>query len=53
MITEKLKLEEKLNKEITTFFHKKTDWNIQFEKKKKITYDDFLSNKILKAIFHS
>ncbi|HOZ83062.1 MAG TPA: DUF2384 domain-containing protein [Bacteroidia bacterium] len=41
------KLKEKLNKEINTFFHKSRDWDIQFKTTKKITYEDFLSDKIL------
>lgn len=47
MAAAKLKLEEKLNKEITTFFNKTRDWDIQFKVKKNITYEDFLSDKIL------
>jgi putative toxin-antitoxin system antitoxin component (TIGR02293 family) len=50
MTTGRLKIEAKLNKEITSFFHQSKDWDIQFEAKKKITYADFLSDKILMIV---
>lgn len=42
---EKLKIEEKLNKEVTEFFKKSKNWDIQLEARKKLlmrTY--FLTN---------
>ncbi len=47
IVAGKLELEEKLNKEVNTFFHEKKDWDIPFELRKKITYDDLLNDKHL------
>ncbi len=47
MAIERIKLEKKLNKEITTFFHKRKGRDMRFQTKKNITYHDFLSDKIL------
>ncbi len=52
MGTSKAKLKERLNEEISSFIHEAREPEVLYETKKKITYEDFLSDKmlIIKAI---
>lgn len=47
MTTERLKIEEKLSKELTSYFRQDRDWEIHIDHGNKVTYEDFLSNKML------
>ncbi len=47
MATEKIKIEEKLNREISSYFKQNRKWEFQFDTKKNVTYHDFLSDKLL------
>lgn len=47
MIAEQIKLEKKLDKEISEFLHKNDDWNIDFTIEKNISFAEFLSNPLL------
>jgi putative toxin-antitoxin system antitoxin component (TIGR02293 family) len=47
MATGKLNIEQKLDRELTSYFRQDRDWEVHFEAVKKVTYEDFLSNKML------
>ncbi len=48
MVRSKFKLEEKLNEEISSFIHEAREPEVLYESpKKKVTYEDFLSDKML------
>ena len=47
MLFEQSKLEEKLGKEITLYFHQNRKWEFHFKVAKKISYAEFLTNKML------
>lgn len=47
MATAELRIEEKLNKEISSFLSQSGIQKFQFEDENKVTFSDFLSNKML------